>query len=191
MRVGALRSDARSSISRIIEAARRVFASGDGSGTLSRIADEAGVGVATLYRHFPSRQALAHAVYERIFSTEIEPLFVELAKSNAPRAMLLDVAERLVTVVQNEKGLVSSIGNLTEATTVFLRRSSEPLRAVVARAQAAGSIRSDIDAEDIPNILAVAVTGLAVLGSDKATRRRYLSLLLDAMSPTRATRLPL
>jgi len=190
MRAGTLRSDAFSSVSRIIDAARRVFASGDGSGTLNRIADEAGVGIATLYRHFPNRQALARAVYERIFAMEIEPLFIEFEKSNAPRAVLLDVAEHLVTVVQNEKGLVSSIGNLTEVTTVLLRRSSEPLGAIVGRAQAAGNIRPDIDASDIPNILAMVITGLGVLGSDKTTRRRYLSLLLDALNPAQATLLP-
>nr|WP_229713141.1 TetR/AcrR family transcriptional regulator [Streptomyces fuscichromogenes] len=50
------------------------------------MAQEAGVGIATLYRHFPNRQSLAEAVYERIFSTEIEPLLVRLTSTDAPPA---------------------------------------------------------------------------------------------------------
>src|SRR5262245_50419778 len=93
-----VRADAFASMSRIVEAARQVFATGDGMGSLNRIADEAGVGIATLYRHFPTRAELAKAVYDRIFADEIEPFFAELERSDAPRGVLLDLAESLLRV---------------------------------------------------------------------------------------------
>lgn len=190
MATKSLRADAFSSISRIIEAARRVFATGDGTGTLNRIAQEAGVGIATLYRHFPNRQALARAVYDRVFSTEIEPLLAEIGNGDAPRSVLLDLTERLADIADRERGLAGSLGNITEVTTEFLTRDLDVFGPVVAKAQAAGNLRPDITASDIPNILALMVAGLGVLGDDKAARRRYLSLLLDALNPAGATPLP-
>jgi AcrR family transcriptional regulator len=185
----ALRSDALSSVARILEAARRVFASGDGSGTLDKIAREAGVGIATLYRHFPSRQRLADAVYEHIYTEEIEPLLARLGDSgdsgDAPRLVMLDVAERLAEVIQRERGLVASMGDMTEATSRMLGRSMELLEPVLRRAQEAGTIRADIEPADIPNILAMLVAALGVLNADQPTRRRYLAILLDAFNPPR------
>ncbi|MDQ7904801.1 helix-turn-helix domain-containing protein [Phytohabitans sp. ZYX-F-186] len=185
-----LRIDAFSSITRILDAARRVFATGDGAGTLDRIAREAGVGIATLYRHFPNRQTLARAVYERIFTEEIQPILAQISDGDAPRPVLLDVAERLSDIAQRERGLVSSIGNLTEATTELLQRSTEAITPIVQRAQQAGTIRPDIDADDIPHLLAMVAAALGVLDADRTTRRRYLSLLLDALNPAQATPLP-
>ncbi|NVC25453.1 TetR family transcriptional regulator [Kocuria sp. WN036] len=185
-----VRCDAFSSGSRIIEAARGVFSSGEGEGTLNRIAQEAGVGIATLYRHFPNRQALAWAVYDRIFTTEVEPLFARIGATEAPRETLLEIAERLSDIAGRERGLVASIGNLTEATTELLRRHSESFAPILQRAQAAGNVRPDIEPADIPNILAMVVTGVNLPHADDLSRRRYLSLLLDALNPARATSLP-
>lgn len=185
-----LRSDARASVARIVDAARRVFASGDGTGTLDRIAQEAGVGIATLYRHFPNRQLLARAVYDRILVAEVEPLLAEFGRSDAPRSVLLDVAERLADIADRERGLVAALGNLPKVTREFLDRHGDTFAPVLVRGQAAGNLRPDMVAADIPNILAMAVAGLGALVNDGATRRRYLSLMLDALNPAQAAALP-
>jgi AcrR family transcriptional regulator len=182
----ARRSDAFANISQIIDAAKRVFAAGDGADPLSRIAKEAGVGVATLYRHFPNRQALARSVYEQIFVEEVEPLLAQLGEEEAPRSVLLDVAERVADIVQRERGLVSSIGNLAAATSDLLERRADQLDALLRRAQAAGAIRTDIEVSDIPRILAMVIAALAVLETDAQTRRRSLDLMLDAFNPARS-----
>ncbi|CAN5328104.1 TetR/AcrR family transcriptional regulator [soil metagenome] len=186
----ALRSDSFASISRILDAARRVFASGDGSGSLDRIAREAGVGIATLYRHFPNRQLLARAVFEEIFTSELEPLFAEFERNDAPRFALLSVAERLVEIADRERGLATSLGNMTQIALEFLRDKTEEFAPMVARAQRAGNLRPDIVAADIPNLLALIVGGITALGDNKAERRRYLSMLLDAVNPAHAIPLP-
>ncbi|MGQ4598971.1 TetR family transcriptional regulator [Nocardia sp. R6R-6] len=185
-----IRTDAFASVSRIIEAARRLFAANEGSTTLARIAREAGVGVATLYRHFPNREALALAVYERILTTEIQPLLGELDQSDTPRTVLLEVAERLADITRAERGLADSIGNLPRVTADFLGRSDETFGPAIARAQAAGNLRPDIEPRDVPYLVAMTITALGAIDLDKPSRRRYLSLLLDALNPAQATPLP-
>lgn len=190
MAARSLRADAFASVSRIIEAARRVFATGDGLGTLNRIAQEAGVGIATLYRHFPNREALARAVYDRVFTTEIDPLFQEFERSDAPRDVLLDIAEQILRVLERERGLAASLGDIAEATRDLLRRSGTLFESAVRRAQAAGNLRPDIVPGDIPNILGMVAAGFGGATSDSATRRRYVSLFLDGLNPERAQPLP-
>lgn len=187
-----MRSDAYANVTRIVEAARRVFADGDdsGSGSLNHIAKAAGVGIATLYRHFPNRRALAHAVYDRIFTVEVEPLITEFARTGTHRDALLDVAERLCDIIVREKSLVASLSNLTEETTALLARSTEAIAPILRQAQQAGNIRSDIGPPDIPHLLAMIAASLSVPTLDSALRRRYLGLLLDALNPARATALP-
>jgi AcrR family transcriptional regulator len=183
-----VRADAFASMSRILEAAARVFASG--GGTLARIADEADVGIATLYRHFPNRHMLARAVYDRMLATELEPMLQKLGSGDVPRPVLLDFAERLTDVASRDLGLVAELGSLAGPTTDFLRRHGENLAAAVRRAQDAGNLRPDLSVDDIPVILTMAATGLGVHGATGQSRRRYLSLLLDALNPERALPLP-
>ncbi|MGW4124661.1 TetR/AcrR family transcriptional regulator [Nocardia sp. NPDC004711] len=185
-----LRTDAFASISRIIDAARRLFATEGGSATLAHIAREAGVGVATLYRHFPNREALARAVYERILTTEVLPMLAELDKGGLPRSVLLDVAERVADIIQSERALATSVGNLTEVTADFLAQSDEIFGPAVERAQAAGNLRPDLEPRDVPYVFAMVITALGAVELEKAARRRYLSFLLDALNPAQATLLP-
>lgn len=182
-----LRSDAFASVARILDAARRVFTNGDGSETLNQIAKEAGVGVATLYRHFPNRQTLAGAVYEQVFTEEVEPLLLRLRDSGTDRAALLDIGEHLADLVRRERVLVRSMDNFTGATTRLLQRSSDLLEPVLRRCQDAGTIRPDLRPADLPNILAMIAAALGTLDTDPATRRRYLNLILDGLSPQAMT----
>jgi AcrR family transcriptional regulator len=184
----ALRTDARSSIGRILDAARRLL--GDaGAVTLSRIAEEAGVGIATLYRHFPNRQVLARAVLDRVFDEEVEPLLAEFTSGDASREDLLAVSEHLMDLLRRERGVVQSVGNLAEVTAHFLTRDGR-LTDTVIRAKAAGNLRPDLDSGDLPMLLAMLTTGPGLQDAEPAMRRRHLSLLLDGLNPSRAVPLP-
>jgi AcrR family transcriptional regulator len=178
-----MRTDAISSVTRILDAARSVFATGDGTGTLNKIAQEAGVGIATLYRHFPNRQTLARAVYERLFTSEIEPLLTQLESGDAPREELLEVAERIADVARRERGLVASLGGLGAATADLLAPHAEAFDALVARGQAAGNLRTGLAGADVPHLLAMFASAAAALEVDADARRRYLDLFLDALRP--------
>lgn len=183
-----LRTDARSSIGRILDAARRLLAD-PGATTLARVASEAGVGIATLYRHFPNRQALARAVLDRVFDEEAEALLREFCAGDASREDLLAVSERILDILGREPGVVREIGNPAGVVAHFLARDSR-LADTFARAQAAGNLRPDLEPDDLPILLALFTTGSGLLAAEPATRRRYLSLLLDGLNPTQAVPLP-
>lgn len=183
-----MRTDARSSIGRVLEAARRLLG-GKGEATLTRIAQEAGVGVATLYRHFPNRQELARAVLGRVFDQEAEPLLVAFASSDASREDLLAVSDRLLEILRRERGVVEEVGDVAGVTEHLLARDGR-LVATVERAKAAGNLRPDLEAEDLPVLLAMLFTGPGLMDADPVSRRRYLSLLFDGLNPSGAVRLP-
>ena len=185
-----LRADASASITRILAAARTVFADEDGTGTLNRIAKEARVGIATVYRHFPTREVLARAVYDNLITAEVAPLISEFARSDTPRDVLLDMCENLLDVLDQQRGLVLSLTNLAQITAELLTRDLDPIADAVTRAQRAGNLRPDLTATDIPNLLAMVISGLQGTNLDRTTRRRYLSLLLDGLNPTHAQQLP-
>lgn len=184
-----MRVDAAASMAKILGAARRVFSLGDGSGTLNRIAKEAGVGIATLYRHFPNRESLALAVYDDVFATEVQPVFAQFERTDAPRDVLLEFGERLLGVLDRERGLVRSLSNLAEATRELMGRNAAAIEQTVRRAQAAGTLRADITPEDIPNLMTMIAAGFGSIPSG-AHRRRYLSLVLDSLNPAQAHPLP-
>ena len=184
------RTDAYANVSRIVAAARSLFSAEGASATLAQVACRAGVGTATLYRHFPNRQALALAVCEASFDTDIEPLLAKFQDSDTARAELLDVAEGLIAALHRQWGLLSSLDNLTEIITRLLSRSDDSFATMIKRAQAAGQLRRDITARDIPPILAMLVTALTAVDLDRTAQRRYLSLLLDGLNPEHATPLP-
>lgn len=184
-----LRIDARASMSRIVTAARRVFSTGDGTGTLDKIAREAGVGIATLYRHFPNREALATAVYDEIFSNEIQPIFHQFERSDAPRELLLELFERLLAVLDRERGLTRSLADVATATRDLLSRNLHALEEAVVRARRAGNLRSDLQVDDIPQLATMITAGFGTI-SPGPQRRRYLSMLLDSLNPAKAQPLP-
>lgn len=186
MGVNQMRADARASIQRILEAARRVFASGDGTGTLNNIAKESGVGIATLYRHFANRRTLARAVYERIFNTEIEPLLTQLEQSDLAREALLEMAERLAEIARRERGLILSLGSLGQVTVDLLAPHQPAFEDLIARGKAAGTLREDLTGTDVPHLIVMFTSCAAALEVDSEARRRYLGMLLDglAVGPT-------
>jgi AcrR family transcriptional regulator len=184
------RTDAYANVSRIVAAALSLFSTEGASATLAQVARRAGVGTATLYRHFPNRQALALAVCEASFNAEIEPLLATFQESDTPRAELLDVTERLVAALHRQWGLISSLDNLTEIITKLLGRGDHSFTTMIERAQAVGQLRRDITAQDIPPMLAMLVTALTAVDLDRTAQRRYLSLLLDGLNPEHATPLP-
>lgn len=183
MDVRTMRADAVASVTRILDAARRVFQSGDGTGTLDKVAQEAGVGIATLYRHFPNRQSLAAGVYQRLFDQEIEPYLLQVEAGDGSHADLLALAERVVTVSRRERALIASLGDLGGTTAELLRPHIAGFEAFVARGQAAGTLRPELTGADVPQLLAMLAAAGLVLDADEAGRRRYLHLLLDGLRP--------
>ncbi|WP_197382590.1 TetR/AcrR family transcriptional regulator [Mycolicibacterium mengxianglii] len=184
------RADAFANVNRIVAAAREVFSAQGDSATLTDVAARAGVGNATLYRHFANRQALAAAVYEDIFVTEVEPVITALVESEAPRESFLDVIVRLTEVMSQQRPLLSSLDHLAELTAQLFRRNHELVAALVTTGQAKGDLRADITADDVPTFVAMVTTASVALHQTADLRRRYLSLMVDALDPAGAQPLP-
>ncbi|MPY32921.1 TetR/AcrR family transcriptional regulator [Streptomyces adustus] len=182
------RVDARSSVERITAAGRIVL--GKGEGSLERIAAEAGVGIATLYRHFPNREAVVRAVLDDILETDLLPLVERAADAADTRQALQDIATRLLDLITEERGLVTFASNFADVAVDVLQHFSASLHPLLLRAQEAGEIRSDLTAEDIPHFLVMAVAGLALPSAAPSLRARFIALLFDSLDPAGARALP-
>ncbi|MFE7933046.1 TetR/AcrR family transcriptional regulator [Streptomyces sp. NPDC057456] len=182
------RVDARSSVERIIAAGRNVLGAGEGS--LEQIAAEAGVGIATLYRHFPNREAIVRAVLDDILETDLLPLINDATASSHPRQTLLDIATRLLDLITEERGLVTFAANFADVAVDALQRLSESLRPLLEHAQEQGEIRTDLTADDIPHFLVMGIAGLALPGTTPSMRARFMALLFDSLNPASASPLP-
>ena len=146
------RADAVRNRERVLEAAKAVFAAGGPDGSLEAVAQQAGVGIGTLYRHFPTRQALFEAVYRR----EVEQL-VELAGQLGTDLPPLEALRRWmhanVEFVATKKGMSTALAVAVQAgsdlTTCSVERLGGALDPLLRRAVEAGAIRPDIGREDI------------------------------------------
>lgn len=184
------RSDASANVTKIVAAAREVFAEYGDAATLTQVAARAGVGNATLYRHFPNRQALAAAVYEDIFLSDVEPVVRSLVDESAPRESFLDVIDGMVDVMFAQRSLLPSLDHLTELTARLFAGNRELLEGLIAQGQASGELRPDLTTDDVPTFVAMVTTASVALNQPKAVRRRYLSLMFDALNPSGAQPLP-
>jgi AcrR family transcriptional regulator len=175
-----LRADARRNRELVLDAARELLAAHGAAVSFDAIARAAGVGVGTVYRHFPDRQALfAAVVLDRIVTFTSDAR--DATSANDPGAEFVAYFERLAHQVALNQALCDAMegGMLVpdELRADFLAA----LGALLARAQQAGAIRADLDVTDLldlvigfaaaarrgrtDRILAIAVAGLQVTGS--------------------------
>ena len=146
------RADSIRNRERVLEAAKAVFAEGGPAGSLEAVARRAGVGVGTLYRHFPTRQALFEAVYRR----EVEQL-AELAEQLGTNLPPLEALRRWmranVEFVATKKGMSAALAVAVHASsdlTIYsMDRLGRALETLLRRAVAAEVVRNDISTEDI------------------------------------------
>lgn len=184
VRTRAQRIDARSNAQRIVEVARGAFVSGSAP-SLEEIATASDVGIATLYRHFPNREALVRAVYKAIYTDVIVPQL-------APEKVLPAFRTAFITISVQVIDLLSSAptSNLAELTAELVDEHLDIFEVLLKGAQQQGTIRADLVIEDVPHILGMIVVGLSTPGLDDDSRPRYLALMFDALSPRNEGGLP-
>src|SRR5690348_3241634 len=174
------RADARRNYERVLTAAREAFAEGGEATSLEEIARRAGVGIGTLYRHFPSRQVLLEAVYV----DEVEAVCrsaAELAGGD-PWEALNRWFERLIGYLATKRALANELLNyLDQDASLFqvcrssLFEAGEPL---LRRAQEAGVVRPDVTITDVIQMMA----GIGKIPStDPAQLEHVLRIALDGL----------
>jgi AcrR family transcriptional regulator len=177
------RADARRNRQRLIDAAARAFASGDENVTLEAITKASGVGIGTLYRHFPTREALVEAVYHDQVERLRRGARELLAAHSAARALRLWM-DLFADWVATKRGMIDTLRTMISSGDIaFAQTRSEIVaivRALLDAAATAGEVRGDVDAEDVVASLAgtLAVAG-APAQRDQAGR--LFDLLMDGL----------
>ena len=178
-----LRSDAQRNRDRILDAARRSFATDGLEIGVDEIACRAGVGVGTLYRRFPSKESLIHAIFERRLD-DLQPVIDRAFTVADPWDGFVELLFAMVAQQIEDQGFSQMIVTRLGPDAIpdhVRRRFLEPAEQLLARAQQAGRARTDITAADLPAILRMA--GASALGADPACDwRRHVGLLLDGVS---------
>src|ERR1700753_1858860 len=146
------RADAVRNRERVLEAAKAVFSAGGADASLEAVAKHAGVGIGTLYRHFPTCEDLFEAVSRREVE-QLGDLADQLAHEPDPVESLRRWLHSTVEFVATKKGMLAALQLVTygssELQAYSLDRLTQAVGALLARAVAAGEIRADIGAEDV------------------------------------------
>ena len=175
---------------RLLAAAKTVFARSGRTASLDAVVRESGLGTGTLYRHFPTREALYEAVYRR----DIEHL-VELGSDAMSTANPVDALRHwlraMIDTVATKKGMIAAFALSADTTSAISARSTGPLMEVVdrliAHADKAGAIRAGISGEE----LLLAVVGMSMLRDQpdwQASVIRLTDILVDGMLVATNTR---
>jgi AcrR family transcriptional regulator len=151
---------------------------------LETVARKAGVGIGTLYRHFPSREALIEAVYraelERLCASADE-LLAELAPDAALRAWMRRYAEFVATKRGMAEALCAVVASGAVTSSQTRERLSTAIRTMLDAGAAAGSLRADVAAEDVT----AGMAGILLAAATPEQVERLLDLLLDGLRPSR------
>lgn len=176
-----MRADARRNYEKLVTAARTVFADQGTSASLEAVAERAGVGIGTLYRHFPTRQALLEAVY----ADEVEGMARaahDLA-DEPPWDAVTEWLRQYVGFAATKRALMDVMLDaapdsdvLATCRTVLSRAGDE----LIGRAQAAGVLRPDVEFLDIARM--VGQIGVAP-NADQKQKDRMLAIVLDGLRP--------
>ncbi len=189
-----LRADAARNRTRVLDAARSAFAEAGLDVGVEEIARRAGVGKGTLYRRFPTKEALVRAIFEDILD-ELERLAIEAGAEDDPGAAFAGYLGEAARMQASNQGFYDVVAQRLGAAALTLeqrRRFLNALAGPLKRAQEVGAVRADLVPEDVQLMLRMlgATTRPAPDGQPMDDHwPRYLGLLLDATRPAAATEL--
>ncbi|MDF6019180.1 TetR/AcrR family transcriptional regulator [Streptomyces sp. JH34] len=179
-----MRADARRNHDRLLSEARTSFAAQGTDASLEDIARRAGVGIGTLYRHFPNRRALMNAVFQEALAALLARSR-ELARADQPCNALVEWLGAVVTHAGEYRGLahglMSASGDETSELTgchMSLRQAGAQL---LTRAQASGSVRADVSIDDLLQLTNAIALAAEQSPADPALADRLLRLTLRGL----------
>jgi AcrR family transcriptional regulator len=175
------RADARRNYEKVLAAAREAFAEGGESTALEEIARRAGVGIGTLYRNFPNRQALL----ETLYLEEVEGICrmaEEQRESADPWEALTSWFERFIGYIATKQALAAELTNYLDRDAQLFKSSRAALWAagepLLTRAQEAGVVRPDAEIGDVMHM----VMGIAkVPAADPSQTTHIVRMALDGL----------
>jgi AcrR family transcriptional regulator len=178
-----VRADARRNRERLLEAAVRAFASDGVDVTLEAIAKTAGVGIGTLYRHFPTRDALVEAAYRQELAhlcDAVPGLLRSLPPDEATRAWMDRFIDYMATKRYMAGALQAVIASGGDPYAESRARLIAAITTLLAAGISAGTLRSDVEPNDV--LLALSGVSLAAGAPDQREQAgRLLNLLIDGL----------
>lgn len=178
-----MRADARRNRERLLVAARAVFAEHGINAPMATVARRAGVGVATLYRHFPTRDALVRGAFAQQMETCARALTEALAAPD-PWQGFQRLVETICALQREERGFpaafVAAFPETTSEHAQSRQRAERDFTTLVRRAQASGALRADFHPSDLAVILLAHCGLVAALPDDGAASRRLVAYLLQS-----------
>jgi AcrR family transcriptional regulator len=180
-----LRADAQRNYERLVAAARDVFAQQGGGASMDAIAKEAGVGVGTLYRHFPRRIDVVEAVYREDVDELVRVADAAVAELE-PWPALVVWLEAFVRYASSKRRFLNELHEAFEKNPDLRIASRErivgALSVVLVPAQEAGAVRNDIDGPDLMQLLGSMCMSVTLTSDQSA---RLLVMIQDGLRPPR------
>jgi AcrR family transcriptional regulator len=177
------RADAERNRARLLDAARAAFASGREPVTLEQIARDSGVGIGTLYRHFPTREALVEALYRKELAdlcASVDDLLATRSPDRALRAWM----DRFADYVAAKREMADALRAVFASGTVTVSHAREELadavRAVLEADAETRTLRRDVRPEDIVAMIVGSFTATSLAGGREQLERMF-DLLMDAV----------
>jgi AcrR family transcriptional regulator len=179
-----LRADAARNHRAIVAAAREAFEEVGPDVPLEEVARRAGVGPSTLYRRFGGRDELVTAVFAEYFAEAVEPLFAGVEAETDPMRGIAVLLEGIARAFVHRRGILRAAKDAGAFTPEIVLRFTGRLHDVVERAKAAGAVRPDLEARDIPSAahMLAAVAAPFSTEVDASAWDRYLVFLLDGLA---------
>jgi AcrR family transcriptional regulator len=175
------RADARRNRERLVTSARQVFAEEGGGASMEAIARQAGVGVGTLYRHFPRRIDIVEAVYLDDVD-ELVRAAEEAVTDLEPWPAVVAFLEAFVRYAQRKRTFLNELREAfdknPELRSLCRERIDDAMELVIDRAQGAGVIRTDVGSADLIQLVTPMCTNASVT-EEQSTR--LLAMILDGL----------
>jgi AcrR family transcriptional regulator len=177
-----VRADAQRNLDALLEAAMAVFATSGVDAPVREIAERAGLGVGTVYRHFPQRADLIAAVFRHEIDACADAATI-LAGEHEPFDALASWMQRYAAFIATKRGLAKALHSGDPAfdalPAYFDQRLRPAFRKLLESAVAAGAVRSDVDSEDLLRAVASLCMSASDAGPDRV--RRMVDLLVDGL----------
>ena len=177
-----VRADAKRNIDALLQAAMAVFATSGVNAPVREIAEKAGVGIGTIYRHFPRRSDLIVAVFRREVDACADAAAV-LASDHEPGEALARWMQRYVDFISAKRGLAAALHSGNPAydslPAYFQKRLRPALKSLLEAAAAGGQVRVGVEPSDL--LRAVASLCAPAHDGDPAHPRRMVALLVDGL----------
>jgi AcrR family transcriptional regulator len=182
-----LRADARRNREKVLEAARAAFAEHGREAQMDDVARRAEVGIGTVYRHFPTKEALTIALAEDTFARIAERSRVLLERDDAWQAfvdMLWDASESLA----GDRALTEAMSvQISPKPSAGQLELSEIGAELMRRAQAAGDMRPDVIVDDVPMLMCGVGSATARPHPYAQSWRRHLAIVIDGLRASSAS----